>query len=132
MAESFVDSFKTELIADRVWRTRAQLERAIVAWVGGFNHRWGREAPWVAHRTWTTRERFAAGRAAAWVAHIPTALQLSSIRLNDITTKETNRVSVEPVRLTFCQLRVPPSQLRALAHGTCADVPSVTAWIHQP
>src|SRR6185312_1641826 len=26
LAESFVDSFKTELIADRVWRTRSQLE----------------------------------------------------------------------------------------------------------
>jgi putative transposase len=39
MAESFVDSFKTELIADRVWRTRAQLELAIVEWVGWFNHR---------------------------------------------------------------------------------------------
>ncbi len=37
MAESFVDSFKTELIADRVWRTRAQLEFAIVEWVGWFN-----------------------------------------------------------------------------------------------
>src|SRR3954469_6197574 len=30
LAESFVDSFKTELIADRVWRTRTQLELAIV------------------------------------------------------------------------------------------------------
>jgi putative transposase len=30
MAESFVDSFETELIADRVWRTRAHLELAIV------------------------------------------------------------------------------------------------------
>jgi putative transposase len=30
MADSFVDSFKTELIADRVWRTRAQLELAVV------------------------------------------------------------------------------------------------------
>jgi putative transposase len=38
MAESFVDSFKTELIADRVWRTRCQLELAIVAYVGWFNH----------------------------------------------------------------------------------------------
>ena len=38
MAESFVDSFKTELIADRVWRTRAQLELAIVEYVGWFNH----------------------------------------------------------------------------------------------
>src|SRR4051812_28763135 len=38
MAESFVDSFKTELIADRAWRTRSQLELAIVEWVGWFNH----------------------------------------------------------------------------------------------
>ena len=38
MAESFVDSFKTELICDRVWRTRAQLELAIVEWVGWFNN----------------------------------------------------------------------------------------------
>jgi putative transposase len=38
MAESFVDSFKTELIADRVWRTQTQLELAIVEWVGWFNH----------------------------------------------------------------------------------------------
>ena len=30
MAESFLDSFKTELIRDRVWRTRSQLELAIV------------------------------------------------------------------------------------------------------
>lgn len=38
MAESFVDSFKTELIADRVWRTRTQLELAVVEYVGWFNH----------------------------------------------------------------------------------------------
>ena len=38
LAESFVDSFKTELITDRVWRTRTQLELAIVEWVGWFNH----------------------------------------------------------------------------------------------
>jgi putative transposase len=38
MAESFVDTFKTELIADRVWRTRAQLELAIVEWVAWFNN----------------------------------------------------------------------------------------------
>jgi putative transposase len=37
LAESFVDSFKTELIADRVWRTRAQLELAIVEYIGWFN-----------------------------------------------------------------------------------------------
>jgi putative transposase len=38
MAESFVDSFKTELIADRVWRTRSQLELAIVTYISWFNH----------------------------------------------------------------------------------------------
>jgi putative transposase len=38
LAESFVDSFKTELIADRVWQTRTQLELAIVEYVGWFNH----------------------------------------------------------------------------------------------
>ncbi len=38
VAESFVDSFKTELIADRVWRTKAQLELAIVEYVSWFNH----------------------------------------------------------------------------------------------
>jgi putative transposase len=38
LAESFVDSFKTELIADRVWRTRAQLELAVVEYLGWFNH----------------------------------------------------------------------------------------------
>jgi putative transposase len=37
-AESFVDSFKTELIADRVWRTRSQLELAVVEYIGWFNH----------------------------------------------------------------------------------------------
>jgi len=38
LAESFVDSFKTELIADRVWRTRRQLELAVVEYVGWFNN----------------------------------------------------------------------------------------------
>jgi putative transposase len=37
LAESFVDSFKTELIADRVWRSRAQLELATVEYIGWFN-----------------------------------------------------------------------------------------------
>ena len=39
LSESFVDSYKTELIADRVWRTHAQLELATVNYVGWFNHR---------------------------------------------------------------------------------------------
>ena len=38
LAESFVDSFKTELICDRVWRTRSQLELATVEWVAWFNN----------------------------------------------------------------------------------------------
>jgi putative transposase len=38
LAESFVDSFKTELIADRVWRSRSQLELAVVEYIGWFNN----------------------------------------------------------------------------------------------
>jgi len=38
LAESFVDTFKTELITDRVWRTQTQLEQAIVAYIGWYNH----------------------------------------------------------------------------------------------
>jgi len=38
LAESFVDSFKTELITDRIWRTRSQLELAIVEYLGWFNN----------------------------------------------------------------------------------------------
>jgi transposase InsO family protein len=39
LAESFVDSFKTELIADRVWQTRDQLEFALARWIGWYNQR---------------------------------------------------------------------------------------------
>jgi putative transposase len=38
LAESFVDTFKTELITDRVWTGRSQLELAIVQWVAWFNN----------------------------------------------------------------------------------------------
>jgi putative transposase len=38
VAESFVDSFKTELIADRVWATRSRLELAVVEYVAWFNN----------------------------------------------------------------------------------------------
>jgi putative transposase len=38
LAESFVDSFKTELIADRVWQARDQLQFAIARWIGWYNH----------------------------------------------------------------------------------------------
>lgn len=38
MAESFVDTFKTELIAERSWRTRTQLELAVVSYIAWFNN----------------------------------------------------------------------------------------------
>lgn len=38
MAESFVDSLKTELIKDRVWRSRSQLELAVVEYISWFNN----------------------------------------------------------------------------------------------
>jgi putative transposase len=38
LAESFVDSYKTELISDRIWRSRAEVEHATVKWVAWFNH----------------------------------------------------------------------------------------------
>ena len=37
LAESFVDSFKTELIRDRVRRSESQLELAIVDYIACFN-----------------------------------------------------------------------------------------------
>lgn len=40
VAESFVDSFKTELIADRTWTSRSRFEVAVVEYVSWFdNHR---------------------------------------------------------------------------------------------
>jgi len=38
LAESFVDSFKTELIRDRVWQSRSQLELETVEYIGWFNN----------------------------------------------------------------------------------------------
>ena len=37
LAESFLDSFKTGLIADRSWRTRSQLELAVIEYIAWFN-----------------------------------------------------------------------------------------------
>ncbi len=39
MAESLNATFKTELIHRRTWRTRDQVEYAMVEWVGWYNHR---------------------------------------------------------------------------------------------
>jgi putative transposase len=38
VAESFVDSFKTELITDRTWASRSQLELAVLEYVAWFNN----------------------------------------------------------------------------------------------
>jgi putative transposase len=38
MAESFVDSFKTELVADRVFQSSSQLELAAVEYISWFNN----------------------------------------------------------------------------------------------
>jgi putative transposase len=73
LAESFVDSFKTELIADRVWRTRSQLELAVVEYVAWFNH--GRLHSSLGNRPPAEHEQRHA--AAPAVAH-PEPLSLSS------------------------------------------------------
>ena len=45
MAQSFVDAFKTELVVDRVWRTRSPLELAVVEHVAWFNNNRLRRIP---------------------------------------------------------------------------------------
>ena len=62
MAESFVDTLKTELIADRVWKTAAQVELAIVEWVGWFNHAASTASSTTSHPSSTSR------RTAPWPA----------------------------------------------------------------
>jgi putative transposase len=69
LAESFVDSYKTELIADRVWRTNAQLELATVQYVGWFNHR--RLHSSIGNRPPIEHEREYWARAAHWHEPFP-------------------------------------------------------------
>ena len=38
LAESWADPLKTEPVADRVWRSRSQLELVVVEYIGRFNH----------------------------------------------------------------------------------------------
>ena len=45
MAESFVDSFKTELIADRSWRSRTQLELGAVEYIAWLHESLGDVSP---------------------------------------------------------------------------------------
>jgi putative transposase len=62
LAESFVDSFKTELIADRVWRTRSQLDLAVVEYVGWYNADRLHESLGVSLRPSTSRSTSSADR----------------------------------------------------------------------
>jgi putative transposase len=87
-AESFVDSFKTELIADRVWQTRSQLELAVVEYIASFQPR----APALRPRRHPTRQYEARYEASdtdrAWTAtppvEIPTApASLAAIRFKN-------------------------------------------------
>jgi transposase InsO family protein len=84
LAESFVDSFKTELIADRVRRSRSQLELAVVEYVGWYN-----AARLHVRRRPAARVRTAARRATTDYAR-------SSDRVNQLT-----RSPSKPVRLTM-------------------------------
>lgn len=112
LAESFVDSYKTELIADRVWRTHAQLELATGDYVAWFNTR--RLHSSLGNRPPIEHEQ----RHAATLAAHPEALFLptGSVTLNrsgvydrlrptgpghhtnkiELLTRPTNQVSVEP------------------------------------
>jgi putative transposase len=67
VAESFVDSFKTELIADRSWPTRSQLELAVVEYVAWFNNERLHEA--LDDRTPREREEEYAEQQAAATSH---------------------------------------------------------------
>jgi putative transposase len=81
MAESFVDTYKTELIADRVWATRAQLGLAIVAWVGWFN---------------TTRLHEALGDVPSVEFELEHALARPSAPTTQPSCQPSNPVSVKP------------------------------------
>jgi len=113
LAESFVDSYKTELIADRVWRTNAQLELATVAYVGWFNHRRlhssiGNRPPVEHEREYWTRLALGFQPVPAQAAPTVTDLRdvpdpgLSAGRIGGITLTDiinystTNPLSVEP------------------------------------
>ena len=66
MAESFVDTFKTELIKDRIWQSRSQLELAILEYVDWFNNRrlhesLGDIAPVEFEADWAARTAFSGG-----------------------------------------------------------------------
>ena len=84
LAESFVDSYKTELIADRVWRTNAQLELATVEYVGWFNHR--RLHSSIGNRPPVEHEREYWARLALGLETFPAQAAPTVIDLRDVLT----------------------------------------------
>ena len=84
LAESFVDSYKTELIADRVWRTNAQLELATVTYVGWFNHR--RLHSSIGNRPPVEHEREYSARVALGLEPLPAQAAPTVTDLRDVVT----------------------------------------------
>ena len=84
LSESFVDSYKTELIADRVWRTTAQLELATVTYVGWFNHR--RLHSSIANRPPVEHEREYWARVALGLEPLPAQAAPTVTDLRDVLT----------------------------------------------
>src|SRR3954447_15845183 len=116
LAESFVDSVKTELIADRVWHTRSQLELSVLEYIGWLNH---------SRRT----RRSAACRRSRWRPSLP------GPRKNLSRAEErnpTNPVSVNAGsahhRLRYCPARTarPTSSPRPSAPSIPSDPGSLT------
>jgi hypothetical protein len=75
MAESFVDTFKTELLADRVWRARAQLELAVVEYIGWSNYRPASLRDRLPHPVEYEAQRSPAGLKRRWLRPPPQQLK---------------------------------------------------------
>jgi putative transposase len=89
LAESFLDSFKTELIADRVWRSRSQLELAVV------------ERPCSTIQAGTTPPACTGASATSRQSSTSRCIRpKDQLRSPRRSCDPTNPVPVEPVRLT--------------------------------
>jgi transposase InsO family protein len=84
LAESFVDSYKTELVRDRVWQTNARLELATVAYVGWFNHR--RLHSSIGNRPPVEHERECWARVARGLEPLPAQAAPTVTDLRDVMT----------------------------------------------
>ena len=145
LAESFVDSYKTELISDRVWRSRAQVELATVAWVAWFNHErlheWLRRHPTSRIRA-TPRapnpadfgQRIGHGAPAKGRkrAYNPSRLddrRRFRCRRPDLSRQRPNRSDRDPLRPQERWSRdeqLPPASRRPVVEGTCSLIQTST------